>query len=244
MRLSISEAAALSGLSVRALHYYDEIGLLKPAETTGAGYRYYCDAEMSTLQQIVFYRELGLTLKEISAILSDPLYDKTKALSEHRELLLLKRAQLDDMLRLVDETLGGKEMSTPKTTLADIQAAKEKYAREVKERWGGTKEFDESEEISKKMTDTQKLEQANDADDIFAAFAAIRTSDPAAPDAKALVIRWQEHINRYYYACSKEMLSSLGQMYTADERFTETIDRFGSGTAEFMSAAIAAYCAS
>ena len=242
MRLTVSEAAALCGLSVRALHYYDEIGLLKPAETTEAGYRFYCDAEMSTLQQIVFYRELGLSLKEISAILSDPEYDKTKALREHRQLLLLKREQLDGMLRLVDETLGGKAMTAPKTTMADITAATEKYAQEVKERWGGKKEFKESEEKHAKMTDPQKLEVAQAADEIFAAFAAIRSSDPAAPDAQELARQWQEHISKYHYSCSKEILASLGEMYTADERFTETIDRFGAGTTKFMSAAIKAYC--
>lgn len=243
MRLSVSEAAALSGLSVRALHYYDEIGLIKPAETTEAGYRFYCDAEMSTLQQIVFFRELGLSLKEISAILSDPEYDKNTALKNHRELLLLKRAQLDGMLRLVEETLGGKAMTMPSTTTAEIYAAKEKYAEEVKTRWGSTKEFKESEEKSRKMTDAQKLEAAKQANEIFAAFAAIRALDPAASAALSLAQKWQEHINTFYYSCSKEVLASLAEMYTADPRFAETIDRFGKGTTQFMSAAIKAYCA-
>ena len=107
MRLSVSEAAKRAGVSVRTLHYYDEIGLLKPSETTQAGYRFYDEAAMASLQQILFYRELDVPLEQIGRILNAPGNDRTEALQKHRTLLLMKRRRLDDMLRLVDETIGG-----------------------------------------------------------------------------------------------------------------------------------------
>ena len=110
MRLSISQAAQRSGVSVRTLRYYDEIGLLKPSEVTPAGYRYYDGPALETLQQIVFYRELGLPLEQISTILRAPDHNRTEALRRHRQLLLMKRRRLDDMLRLLDETIGGTAM--------------------------------------------------------------------------------------------------------------------------------------
>lgn len=103
MRLSISQAAQRSGVSVRTLRYYDEIGLLKPSEVTPAGYRYYDGPALETLQQIVFYRELGLPLEQISTILRAPDHNRTEALRRHRQLLLMKRRRLDDMLRLLEE---------------------------------------------------------------------------------------------------------------------------------------------
>ena len=133
MRLSVSEAARRAGVSVRTLRWYDEIGLLKPSEVTPAGYRYYDGTAMATLQQILFYRELDLPLEQIGRILSAPDNDRTEALQKHRTLLLMKRQRLDDMLRLVDETIGGITMydERPKPTQADWEAVKDHYAQEA-----------------------------------------------------------------------------------------------------------------
>ncbi len=91
MKRSISETARLCGVSVRTLHYYDEIGLLPPSSTTESGYRYYSEEALEVLQQILFYRELEFPLKEIRNILSHPDYDKRLALQRQKELLQMKK---------------------------------------------------------------------------------------------------------------------------------------------------------
>lgn len=242
MRLSVSEAAKRAGVSVRTLRYYDEIGLLKPSETTRAGYRFYDDAAMAALQQILFYRELGVPLEQIGRILSAPDNDRTEALRKHRTLLMMKRRRLDDMLRLVNETIGGITMydERPRPTQADWEAVKNQYAQEAAERWGNTEAFLESRERHKDYTPEQKVQISAEMEDIFQAFGAC--PDPEGAEAQALVKRWQAHITRYHYNCTDGILACLGQMYVGDPRFQENLDKYGPGTARKMSAAIAAYC--
>ena len=235
MRLSIGEAAGLLCVSVRTLRYYDQIGLLKASQVGENGYRYYDRPAIALLQQALFYRELGLSLKEVGPLLKAPEETRAAALRAHRELLLLKREQLDGLLRLVDDTLGGTTMAKPKVTQADIDAAKTAYAEEARARWGHTRAWKESQE---KAPVPEAMERA---EEIFAAFAALRGSDPAAPEVQALVKQWQDYITSGYYTCTKEILACLGQMYIGDARFTEHIDRYGAGTAAFMAAAIEIY---
>lgn len=242
MRLSVSEAAKRAGVSVRTLHYYDEIGLLKPSETTPAGYRYYDGAAMASLQQILFYRELDVPLEQIGRILNAPEHDRTEALQKHRTLLLMKRRRLDDMLRLVDETIGGIAMydERPKPTQADWEAVKEQYAREVAERWGNTEAFLESREKHAKYTPEQEARISAEIEEIFRAFGAC--GDPEGDEARALVKRWQAHITKYHYNCTDGILAGLGQMYVNDPRFKKNLDKYGPGAAQKISDAIAAYC--
>ena len=242
MRLSIGETAARMDVSIRTLRYYDEIGLLKPTELSEAGYRYYDEHALLRLQQILFFRELAFPLEEIAALLSRPDYDPAPALCRQRELLLLKRRHLDGLLRQLDEIMEEQNMQKQEITSADIDAARRRYAAETRERWGATAEYAESERRDAARTDGDRAGIAADADRIFAAFAACRSSDPADPAVQALVAEWQAHITKYYYPCTKEILAGLGQMYTADARFTAGIDRFGDGTARLMSAAIAVFC--
>ena len=242
MKLSVSEAAKRAGVSVRTLRYYDEIGLLKPSETTQAGYRFYDGAAMASLQQILFYRELDVPLEQIGRILNAPEHDRTEALQKHRTLLLMKRRRLDDMLRLVDETIGGIAMyeERPKPTQADWEAVKEQYAREAAERWGNTEAFLESREKHAKYTPEQETQIRAEMEEIFRAFGGC--GDPAGEEAQGLVKRWQAHITKYHYNCTDGILACLGQMYVNDPRFKENLDKSGPGTAQKISDAIAAYC--
>jgi len=242
MRLSVSEAARRAGVSVRTLRYYDEIGLLKPSEITQAGYRLYDDAAMASLQQILFYRELDVPLEQIGRILSAPDNDRTEALQKHRALLLMKRQRLDDMLRLVDETIGGIAMyeERPKPTQADWEAVKEQYAQEAADRWGNTEAFLESRAKHAQYTPGQEAAIRDEIEEIFRAFGTC--GDPEGAEAQALVKRWQEHITRYHYNCTNGILACLGQMYVNDPRFKENLEQYGPGAARKMSDAIAAYC--
>ena len=242
MRLSISQAAQRSGVSVRTLRYYDEIGLLKPSEVTPAGYRYYDGPALETLQQIVFYRELGLPLEQISTILRAPDHNRTEALRRHRQLLLMKRRRLDDMLRLLDETIGGTAMynEMPRPTQNEVDDLKAQYAREAADRWGNTEAFLESREKHAGYTPEQEKQIHREMEDIFRSFG--RCTDPAAPEAQELVRRWQAHITRYHYHCSNAILRCLGDMYLSDPRMTENLDRYGPDTAQLIHDDILIFC--
>lgn len=244
MRLTISEIAKLAGVSVRTLHYYDEIDLLKPSETDAdTGYRYYDAASVERLQQILFYRELDFELKEIVKIMNASDYKKEEALIKQRELLKLKRKRLDKLIRLLDKNLkGDNTMSFSEFDMTEIENAKEKYAKEVEERWGRTDAYAQSQKKTGKYNkeDWAKITEKSDA--IMRDFAKHIGEAPDSEDVQELVGRWQQFITDTYYDCTKEILAGLGQMYVADERFMENIDKFGKGNAKLMSEAIKVYC--
>lgn len=239
MRLQVSEMAKLCGVSVRTLHYYDQIGLLRPETAADSGYRWYGAAEVERMQQILFFRELDFSLKDIAAILADPHYDRRQALRDQKELLTRKRDRLNGLLDLLEEELkGAANVSFQEFDTTHI----DQYAAEVKERWGGTDAYRESQARTARYTKADFAAQNEAMAAIFARFGALRQGDPGDPEAQALVGEWRQFITDHYYTCTKEILAGLGQMYTADDRFRETLDRHGPGTADFMSRAIAIYC--
>lgn len=245
MRLTVSETAKLTNISVRTLHYYDEIGLLKPTDTTEAGYRYYDEEALAVLQQILLYRELDFPLKEIRAMLSMPDYDRQKTLAAHKELLQLKIERLQGLARLVDGMMRGENtMSFQEFDTREIEEARKKYAKEARERWGNTEAYRESERRTSGYQEAEWKALCGEMNDIFREFAeCVRAGE--APDgsrAAKLVERWQNHITENYYECTTEILEGLGKMYVEDGRFKENIDRAGEGTAAFMSRAIESFC--
>ena len=240
--MRISDVAKLTGVTVRTLHYYDEIGLLKPGEVTDAGYRVYNDADLEVLQQILFFRELDFPLEDIRKIMQNPAYEKESALRKQRELLLQKRVRLDSLIDLVDKTLKGeRDMSFRQFDTAEIEATKKKYAEEAKQRWGATAAYAEYEKKSACTSDAQQRMLDGKGAMILSEFGRNRSLAPDSAQAQALVKRWQDYITSGYYTCTKEILSCLGQMYVGDARFTEHIDQYGEGTAAFMAAAIEVY---
>jgi len=241
MRLSIGEMADLSGVSVRTLHYYDAIGLLRPEIVTGTGYRYYGAASAARMQQILFYRELEFPLKDIRVLLSDPRYDKREALRNQQHLLRLKRDRLDRLLELLEANLKGeKTMEFKEFDSSELDMARETYAAEAKARWGDTEAWKESQRRMEKVTSSEREAATEEMNGVFRRFAALAGRDPASPEVQEAVDCWQAFITKHYYPCTDEILAGLGQMYTADERFRENLDRFGPGTAQLMSDAIAA----
>ncbi|MDL2289644.1 MerR family transcriptional regulator [Clostridia bacterium OttesenSCG-928-F22] len=241
--MTVNEVSKLTGVSIRTLHYYDEIGLLHPTNITDSGYRQYDDVALERLQLILFFRELDFPLKEISGIISSPSYDKTQALKNQKKLLIMKRNRLEALIRLVDKTLKGEsEMNFTEFKLDEFNKAKELYAQEVREKWGDTAAYQESQQKEQEQTDAKKVEAMEGMNEMLKAFAEIRTLKPEAQEAQNLVADYQFYITQNFYECTDEILEGLGRMYVADERFTKTIDRFGKGTAEFMSKAIAFFC--
>lgn len=239
LKMPIKEFAEMTGVSVRTLHYYDEIGLLMPAFVDKAtGYRFYDETSFLRMQEILFYRELDFSLKSIKEILSSPHYDKRKALQEQKHLLTLKKERLERLISAIDGAVKGENVMQAFDN-QEYAAAHRQYEAEAKERWGDTAAYAEY---------VQKGDTADAAAGLmeqFAAFAACKAAGeiPDSAAAQAQVKRLQEYITAHFYTCTKEILAGLGQMYVADECFRANIDRCGDGTAAYAAAAIAIYCA-
>ncbi len=243
MNLSIGALSKRSGVSVRALHHYDQIGLLRPSKVAASGYRYYEDDAIERLWQILFYRELDFSLEDIKEILSSPSFDRMRALSEHRTLLMQKRDRLDRLISLVSNAMKGEQtMEFKPFDTSEIDALREQYAEEAKTRWGETSAYRESASKAAKQTSADRARIEKQSGEIFSQFAALVDKSPDDELVQALVSRWQAFITESYYECTNEILAGLGQMYVADERFQKNLGRYGAGTAKLMSDAIAIYC--
>ena len=235
--MQIKEFAEQIGVSVRTLHYYDEIGLLKPSEVDAQnGYRFYDERSLERMQEILFYRELDFSLKTIAQILSSPDYDKQQALTRQRKLLLAKKERLERLIDALDSMEKGEGFMKPNNEYEDL---KNKYAEEVRQRWGSTDAYKESQQ---RNTDFSQAASLLDA--VFEEFAELDRSGISPDDeaAKIQVEKLQRCITDNFYTCTNEILAGLGQMYAADIRFKNNIDKHGEGTAEFVSQCIKSYC--
>ena len=244
MQIQINEFAKLTGVSVRTLHYYDQIGLLKPAFVDAQnGYRFYDEKSLVSMQEILFYRELDFPLKSIRNIMSSPDYDKQKALSEQRKLLILKKERLERIIGALDGAKKGKVTMTAFDN-SDYETARKQFETEAKERWGETAAYKEQVEKTARYS-KEKWQEVNDGlMTALAKFAECKqkgnTADSA--EAQALVQELQAYITANFYTCTNEILAGLGVMYVSDERFKQSIDKNGDGTAEFVREAIEIYC--
>lgn len=237
---TVKEISRITGVSVRTLHYYDEIGLLKPTETTTAGYRLYDDTALSRLQNILLFRELQFPLKEIRIILDSPDFDPKEALTKQIELLELQKKHIENLIFFAREiqTKGVNTMNFDAFDKSEI----EKYKAEAKERWGNTPAYKEYE--AKAASDSHDdSKAARGLMDIITGAGALRDLSPDDAEVQSRIADLQQFITDNYYLCTKEILRSLGEMYVNDERFRENIDRAGgTGTAEFICRAIQVYC--
>ena len=240
--MTVHEVSKLTGVSVRALHHYDQLGLLKPAEVTEAGYRLYDEGSLARLQSILLFRELQFPLKDIGAILDSPTFDRNKALDQQIRLLELQKEHLENLIEFAKgmKLVGVKRM----TDFTAFNTKKiDEYAREAKASWGKTKEWKEYEQKAQGRTREDNVALARGMMDIFAEFGAIRDQDPASPAAQALVQKLQSFITEHYYTCSDEILLSLSKMYDGGGTMTENIDKVGGpGTGDFAARAIAVHC--
>ena len=238
---TVNEVSKLTGVSVRTLHHYDAIGLLKPTAFSDAGYRLYDDAALERLQQILLFRELEFPLKEIKVILESPDFDRNKALGQQITLLTLKKEHLENLLGLAREI---KEIGVNRMDFTAFDTSKiDEYAAEAKAAYGQTPEYAEFVEKSKCRTkeETQRLNMQMMA--IFTEFGTMRQLPPNSEKVWTQVKKLQNFITEHFYSCSDEVLYSLGSMYSGDGRFAENINKAGGkGTAQFVSEAIREYC--
>ncbi|ARJ39395.1 MerR family transcriptional regulator [Sporosarcina ureae] len=231
MKMKVKQVAELVGISVRTLHHYDEIGLLTPEETTDAGYRYYSEQNLETLQQILFFKELDFPLKEIKEILSDPSFDRQQALQLHRKLLLEKRDRIDQMVATIDKTthyLKGEIDMSNEEKFKGFNFSQNPYEEEARKLWGA-KAIEQSNTAFKNTAVGEKM------NDIYRKLAQLKNTPPESTEAQTAITEWYEFLNTHTgHHYTLEAFKGLGHMYTADERFTKNIDQFGTGLAQFM----------
>lgn len=234
--LTVKDVSKLTGVSVRTLHYYDAIGLLKPPKVTEAGYRLYDGAALSRLQNILLFRELQFPIKEIKIILDSPEFNSQEAIAQQIELLELQYKHIGELISFAREI----QNKGVKTVNFDVfnKNEFEQYKEEVRERWGSTHAFKEYEKRDVSQTDFLK-----DFMSLFSEFGALQSKDPAEKCVQDKVHALQSFITENFYTCTDEILMGLGEMYVSDERFKQNIDSAGGeGTAEFVKQAIFCYC--
>ncbi|KEZ48730.1 MerR family transcriptional regulator [Metabacillus indicus] len=236
--MKVKEVADLTGISVRTLHHYDEIGLLVPDEVTESGYRIYSSENLETLQQILFFKELGFPLKKINEIISSPTFDRKEALELHRRMLLEKRKRLDQMIETVEKTIqhtkGEIEMSQ-KEKFKGFDFSHNPYEEEARKLYGD-KAVDEANQKAAGMNQDMQ-ERFND---LYRRLADVRHTAPDSKEAQEAIGEWYTLLNEFG-SYSLDAFKGLGQLYIDDERFTKNIDKFGEGLAVFMRDAMAVY---
>jgi len=237
---TVGELAQLANVSVRTLHHYDAIGLLRPSERTRSGYRRYRHEDLEDLQQILLYRELDLPLDAIGRLMLDPTFDRRAALAAQRDALARRAHRLDAIIHAIDAAL---EALSKGTTMDDKDLFEvfgdfdpSAYKAEVQERWGDKDAYAESTRraaaYTKEDWKTIKAESAAIGAGLGARLAAGATPDD--PEARALVERHRQLIDRWFYPCSIEMQVQLGEMYVLDQRFAATYERIQPGLARFV----------
>ena len=238
---TVHEVSELTGVSVRALHHYDKIGLLHPSGRTDAGYRLYSDEDLERLQQIMLFRELEFPLKDIREIVDAPGFDRSRALEQQIQLLKLKRAHIDDLIALAHDMLkrGERAMTFKPFDTSEI----DEYAEAAKASWGETPAWQEYEHKSVGRSKEEEGMLGQEMMALFEPFGRMVTEgvDPTSPAATAQAKRIQDFITTHYYTCTDEIFAQLGRAYGAGGDFTRNIDAAaGKGAAEFAMHAVEA----
>ncbi|WP_239616645.1 MerR family transcriptional regulator [Cohnella mopanensis] len=249
MEYTVQKLAQLAGVSTRTLRYYDVIGILKPARINSSGYRIYGQQEVDRLQQILFYRELEVSLEEIREILTSPQFDAESALRKHRDNLLAKRQQLDALLANIDLTLASREGNLTMSDKQKFEGFKQKliddndrkYGAEIRAKYGEDQIAKANQKI-KGMTEQQYDEVEQLAAKIHATLAeAFATGNPAGELAQTAADLHRQWLTFYWDSYSKEAHAGVAQMYVDDERFTAYYDKDQPGVAQFLRDAVLIY---
>ena len=249
MEYTVKQLGDLAGVSGRTLRYYDQIDLLKPACTNEVGYRIYGPKEVDRLQQILFFRELGVGLSTIKELLEAPDFQEQQALREHHKQLLEKRRQLDLLIRNVEQTFaafeGGKPMTDKekfvgfKETL--IKENEEKYGAEIREKYGD-ETVDASNAKLMGLTEEQFTEMQQLAEEIIQSLVkAVGKEEPSGEEGQRIAKLHRKWLSFTWKEYSKEAHAGLAETYVADERFTAYYDQHKEGAAKFLRDAILVY---
>ena len=240
---TVKEVSKLTGVSIRTLHYYDEIGLLSPTSITEAGYRLYDDTALERLQHIMLFRELQFPLKDIKEIINGSNFDRNKALEQQIQLLTLKKEHIENLI-IFARGIQGVGVKNMDFSVFDAKKLDE-YAAQAKASWGKTDAYKEFEEKTKGQTPEQSNQISENMMALFTEFGLLmkegKTVD--SKEVQEQVQKLQDYISEHFYTCTKQILSGLGKMYNGGGSMTENIDKYGGeGTADFVAEAIKIFC--
>jgi MerR family transcriptional regulator, thiopeptide resistance regulator len=243
---SVGEVADLTGVTVRALHHYDSMGLLRPSQRNEAGYRFYDPADLERLQRILFYRELGFSLANIGAILSDPKMNAAAHLRRQHKLLKDQIRRLQAMVAAVEHTMEVQKMGISLTPEERFEVfgefSPEDYAEEAEQRWGNTDAYVQSQKRAASYSKDDWLRIKSEGSELEARFAAALRNGVVTDSKEAMQLA-EEHrqqITKNFYDCSLQMHKGLAEMYVADPRFQAHYDEIAPGLAEYVREAILA----
>ncbi len=243
MSYTVKQLAKMAGVSARTLHFYDEVGLLKPAQYGENGYRYYEDADMLRLQQILFYKELDFRLEEIRAIISAPDFDLVSALEGHRASLIKRAERLAHLIQTIDHTIlhlkGKAEMSKKQFFEGFDEKQEAEYEKEALEMYD-PETVRASYKRWKSYTAADKQRIGEEGNAVYEAFLAAIPLGPASPQAQAAAAAWHKHM-QYFWSPNDEQLLGIASLYTDDPRFRKNYDRIDPRLAEFVREAVKVY---
>jgi len=243
-QLSIRQLARLAKVSVRTLHYYDEIRLLTPPRQKGNNYRCYDTSDLLRLQQILFYKEMGFELESIKNILDDPEFDYQASLLQHRGALNSKLIQTQQLISTIDRTLdqmkGKSTMSNNDYFTGFSEEQQAKYEKEASEQWG-PEIVSESNRRWKSLSAKEREQFFKNGELITLSLRDAMKEAPSSPKVQAIVKEWQEYIN-FFYDCTPEILLGLGHMYVEDPRFRAFYERIDPKLPQFFYDAIKIFC--
>ena len=246
MDYTVKQLSSLAGVSARTLHYYDEIGLLKPSAYGVNGYRYYNEEAVSRLQQILYFRELDFKLEEIVEILSRPDFDRRQTLETHKEALQNRAKRLENLIHTVEKTIdhlkGVQNMRQNELFEGFSDEKQKEYDDEIRRKYGqdATRESDRLwASYSTAQKNRIKLEGKAVYNDLAGAMD--ENQSPDSSEVQKIVARWHQHL-KYFYEPSVERLRGLGQMYTEHPEFAANLNKVHAGLPEFFNQAIQFYC--
>ncbi|MBQ1030031.1 MerR family transcriptional regulator [Micromonospora parva] len=244
MAYTVGQVAKVAGVTVRTLHHYDEIGLLSPSGRTSAGYRRYDDADLQRLQLVLYYRELGFPLEEITAIIDDPAADPAAHLRRQHELLTVRLKRLQEMVTAIEFAMEATKMNIQLTPEERFEVfgdfSPEEHEAEAEQRWGDTDAYRESNRRASRYGKEDWLRIKAENEDWGRRIVALMAAGAPADSAEAMELA-EEHrqlISRWFYECSYEMQTGLADMYLADERFTAHYENIAEGLAAYLHEAI------
>lgn len=242
MEYTVQKLSKLAGVSTRTLRYYDEIGILKPARINSSGYRIYGEEEIDILQQILFYKELGINLDTIKSILENPLFNKLNSLKDHHNKLLEKRKQLDLLIENVEQTIASVKGDVKMDNKEKFKGFKQKiiddnekkYGKEIRTKYGNDT-IDKSNKLFTNMSEEDYNKFNSLSEEINKTLLeAFKTNDPSSDLAQKVANMHKEWLLYTWPKYSKEAHAGLAQMYVDDKRFKAYYDKEQDGLAEFL----------
>ncbi len=242
---SVKELSTLAGVSVRTLHYYDQIGLLTPARIAENGYRQYDDAGLMRLQQILFYRELDFKLSDIKELLDSPAFEQVSALESHWDALWARLARTERLIKTVEDTIqhlkGEKEMSKKALFQAFSDEEQEEYAKQAEQQYD-PETVRESNRKWKNYSAEKKQAIMDEGNQVYVDMIAAMPKGADSPEAQACVERWRSHMD-YFWTPNLEQLLGLATMYGQSPDFKVNFYEINPDVAVFMREAVAIYVA-